>query len=261
MWSPRRPTSTRFRCAAEGVVAFATHIDWIAAVDRDATTLDVAAHIAGADAPVPWCPGWTVTELLEHAGSVLYRASLIIGERREHRPHRTETTAPPGDPFGWFAQGHMAIVSVLRAADPDIDYLTFRGPHPLRWWLRRLANETLVHRVDAEQAAAIVPRLDPAQAVDGIDEKLDTYLPVVARNQGPGRALVVTLRADDTGATWTAALDADGEVSEPAEPAQAVVHAAAAALYLWFWRRSADDSVEVDGDRAAATALRDAASV
>ena len=46
------------------------------------------------------------------------------------------------------------------------------------------------------------------------------------------------------------ALDADGEVTEPAEPAQAVVHGDAAALYLWFWRRASDDSVAVDGDRA-----------
>ncbi|HEX3454485.1 MAG TPA: maleylpyruvate isomerase family mycothiol-dependent enzyme [Gaiellaceae bacterium] len=236
-------------------------IDRIAALDHDAAALEAAAHMAGPDAPVPWCPDWTVTDLLEHAGSVLYRASLIIGERREHRPHRTETTAPPGDPFGWFAQGHRAIVPVLRAADPDVEYLTFRGPNPLRWWLRRLADETLVHRVDAEQAAGIAPRIDAAHAVDGIDEKLDTYLPVVARNQCLGRALVVTLRADDTSATWTVALDADGEVTEPAAPPEAVAHGDAAALYLWFWRRAPDDSVDVDGDRTAATALRDSASV
>ena len=120
---------------------------------RDTDALEVAARAAGPDAAVPSCPGWTVTDLLEHIGSVLYRASLIVGERRERRPHRSETTAPPGDPFGWYEQGRAAIVPVLRAADPSVDYWTFRGPHPLRWWLRRLAHETAVHRVDAEQAA------------------------------------------------------------------------------------------------------------
>ena len=123
--------------------------------------LEVAARAAGPDAAVPACPGWTVTDVLEHTGSVLYRASLIIGERRERRPHRSETTAPPGDPFGWYEKGRAAIVPVLRAADPSAEYWTFRGPNPLRWWLRRLANETAVHRVDAEQAAGGTPRSTP----------------------------------------------------------------------------------------------------
>ena len=152
---------------------------------------------------MPGCPGWTVTDLLEHIGSVLYRASLIIGERRERGPHRRETTAPPGDPFGWYEQGRAAIVPVLRAADPSVDYWTFRGPNPLRWWLRRLANETAVHRVDAEQAAGWDAAVDAAFAADGIDEKLETYLPVIVRRHPPERPVRVALRADDVGAAWT----------------------------------------------------------
>ena len=43
--------------------------DWLAAIARDAEALAVAARAAGLDATVPACPGWTVTDVLEHTGS------------------------------------------------------------------------------------------------------------------------------------------------------------------------------------------------
>jgi len=236
-------------------------VDWHEAITADSRALDAAARAAGAGADVPSCPGWTVTELLEHIGSVLYRASLIIGERRERRPHRSETTAPPGDPFGWYEQGRAAILPALRTADPDGPYVTFLGPKPLQWWLRRLANETCVHRVDAEQAAGAPVVIDAAHAADGIDEKLETYLPVIARQHPPARPVAVTLRADDLDVAWTAAIGDDVTVVREAVPADAVVTASAADLYLWLWDRADDSRVDLAGDGAAAGALRDSGRV
>jgi len=199
--------------------------------------------------------------LLEHTGSVLYRASLIIGERRERRPHRSETTAPPGDPFGWYEKGREAIIPVLRAADPAADYWTFRGPNPLRWWLRRLAAETAVHRVDAEQAAGWDVAVDAAFAADGIDEKLETYLPVIARQQPLERSATVVLRADDVGSAWTVTVGDEVAVVRRAAPAEATVAAPAADLYLWLWQRAPDNRVSVSGDATAVEVLRGAARV
>ena len=98
---------------------------------------------------------------------------------------------------------------MLRAADPSVDYWTFRGPNPLRWWLRRLANETAVHRVDAEQAAGWDAAVDAAFAADGIDEKLETYLPVIVHQHPPERPVTVAFRADDVGAAWTVTVGDD----------------------------------------------------
>jgi uncharacterized protein (TIGR03083 family) len=235
-------------------------VDWLEAIARDVEALEVAARAAGPDAAVPGCPGWTVTDVLEHVGSVLYRASLIIGERREHRPHRSETTAPPGDPFAWCGKGRAAILPVLRAADPSVDYWTFRGPNPLRWWLRRLANETAVHRVDTEQAAGWDSAIGAAFAADGIDEKLETYLPVIASQRSP-RPVTVALRADDVGSAWTVTVAEKVTVVRQEEPAEATVAAAAADLYLWLWQRAPDERVGVVGDAAAVEALRAAARV
>jgi uncharacterized protein (TIGR03083 family) len=221
----------------------------------------VAARAAGLDADVPGCPDWTVTDVLEHTGSVLYRASLIIGERRVRRPHRSETTAPPGDPFAWFEKSREAIVPVLRAADPAAEYWTFRGPNPLRWWLRRLASETAVHRVDAEQAAGWDVVVDAAFAADGIDEKLETYLPVIARQQPPESPVTVALRADDVGSAWTVTVGEDITVVRREESGAATVAAPAADLYLWLWERAPDERVDVWGDATAVDAFRAAARV
>ena len=156
----------------------------------------------------------------------------------------------------------QAIVPVLRAADPSADYWTFRGPNPLRWWLRRLANETAVHRVDAEQAAGWETAVDAAFAADGIDEKLETYLPVIARQQPPERPVTVALRAADLGATWTVTVgDDEVTVVRREEAAEATVAADAADLYLWFWQRAPDERVQITGDAAAVNALRAAARV
>ncbi len=239
----------------------AASVDFLDAIRRDAAALSIAARAAGTDTVVPHCPGWTVAELLEHIGSVLYRASLIIGEHRERRPHRSETTAPPGDPFGWYERGCAAILPVLRYADPAASYWTFRGPNPLRWWLRRLANETCVHRVDAEQAAGWPVAVSAAFGVDGIDEKLETYLPVLARRQPPERPVTVALRTDDIDAAWTVTLGDDVSVVRREEAADATVAAAAADLYLWLWGRVADDLVEIDGEISAVETLRAAARV
>ncbi len=242
-------------------VTLRSPVDWLGAIEHDAAALDLAAQAATADAPIPGCPGWTVTDLLEHVGSVFYRASLIIGEHREHRPHRTETTAPVGDPFGWYDKGRTAILSVLRTADPLSSYWTFRGPNPLRWWLRRLANEAAVHRVDAEQAAGIASIIDPRSAIDGIDEKFETYLPVIAIQKPTERPVTVALRTDDFGVEWTITIDNEVTVRRHRAPAEATVSGPADTLFLWLWDRAPVERVRVEGDPAAAEALRAAGRV
>ncbi len=172
----------------------------------DARRLAEAARAAGPDTFVPGCPGWTVAHLVRHVGSVHYRASLIIGQRRDRAPLPSETAAPPGDPFAWYEQGSAALLRTIHSADRAATYWTFRGPNPLQWWLRRLASETLVHRVDAEQAAGRLSVIDRRSAADGIAEHLDTYLPVVALRRLVSRRLTIGLNPIDVDGSWTVTL-------------------------------------------------------
>ena len=61
---------------------------------------DVGA--AGPDAPVPTCPGWTVTDLVTHVGQTQHWVSEMI-ERRIVDPTQlpTEMATVPTDPGEW----------------------------------------------------------------------------------------------------------------------------------------------------------------
>ena len=196
-------------------------------------------------------------------GSVHYRASLIIGERRSRAPDAHETGAPPSDPFAWYEHGRAALLVALAHADRSGEYWTFRGAKPLDWWLRRLADETAIHRVDAELAHGDRGPIDPRFAADGVDELLETYLPVVAARQPRASASRVSLRATDVDVAWGVTVTVAGEVTvvRVEEPAAACIRASAVDLYLWLWRRSPTDAVAVEGDTAAADSLRAAAQV
>ncbi|NEA00319.1 maleylpyruvate isomerase family mycothiol-dependent enzyme, partial [Streptomyces sp. SID10116] len=167
-----------------------------------------AAAEAGTDAKVPTCPDWQVRDLLRHVGMVHRWAAAFLAERRTSYQLGGELPDLDGDALvEWFREGHAALVATLESAPPDVECWTFLpAPSPLAFWARRQANETTVHRVDAESARGGTPSpLDAAFAVDGIEELLFGFH---ARDKSrvrsvPPRALRV--RATD-GPTWTVRL-------------------------------------------------------
>jgi uncharacterized protein (TIGR03083 family) len=70
------------------------------------------------DAPVPACPGWTLTDLAHHLGGVHRWARTAVVEGRSGQ----KTFDAPTDRealVGWFRDGATALVDTLRATDPD----------------------------------------------------------------------------------------------------------------------------------------------
>ena len=131
-----------------------TRVDWSAHLRRDAGVVGRRRTRSATTTHLPTCPDWDVADLLRHVGSVHYRAALIIGE---HREPRAGSTARPArrraTRSAWYEQGRSALFArAWRHVDRVGAYWTFRGPKPLDWWLRRLAHETAIHRVDAELA-------------------------------------------------------------------------------------------------------------
>ena len=84
--------------------------------------------------------------------------------------------------------------------------------------------------------------IDAAFATDGVDEHLETYLPVVAARQQRSDDAKVALRATDVGVAWTVTVTVAGEVSvtRDEEPAAACIRPPAVDLYLWLWHRAPD---------------------
>ncbi|MFE6162741.1 maleylpyruvate isomerase family mycothiol-dependent enzyme [Streptomyces sp. NPDC056486] len=220
----------------------AEHIE---VLDAEGQLLARAAEVAGTGAKVVTCPDWTVRDLLRHTGAVHVWAAAFVAEA--HTSPRPVGDAPDLDGaalIDWYRQAHGDLVATLRAAAPDVQCWAFLpAPSPLAFWARRQANETAIHRVDAESARGGAPSpVGTEFAADGIDELLRGFH---ARSRSRVRTQeprVLRVRATDADAVWTVRLSqeppatrrgdegdegrADCDLSGPAEH-----------LYLALWNR------------------------
>lgn len=224
-------------------------MDHVAALAREGALLVDAVRRAGPAAPVTTCGAWTVADLAGHVGQVHRLAAAVArtglaGEQDAPVPGHAELVE-------WLADGLDDLVAAL-TADPDRPCWTFAGPATVRWWQRRQALETLVHRIDAERTVGTSSPVDPELAADGVAEVVEVMHPRqvrLGRCAPPPTGLV--LHAEDTG--HTSALAGPDPAVEVAGPAEA--------LLLLLWRRtpSQDPRLRVVGDRARLDALLSAA--
>ena len=244
------------------VASAAVGFDWAGIVQREGEALGDAA---GADlaAEVPAAPGWDTTELLRHVGLVHTRTSVILRTGTTERPSRRNGLLPDAPEEGildWYRAALGALVADLWALDdPDRTVWTFFEPDQRAgFWPRRMALETLIHRVDAEQAVGRrVGPIDPDLAVDGVDEMFEVFVPAFAAGASPGDARTVHLHATDAEGDWLIRFDPGGLTVEAGHAkGDTAVRGPADQLLLWLWGRRPLGGLEVFGDPAAAGALR-----
>ena len=237
-------------------------LDWAEIVEQEGTALGDAAAV-DPRAPIPAAPGWDTTELLRHIGLIHTRSSVILRSGTTERPTRANgmLPEPPTDGvLAWYRDNLAALVVDLRAVDdPDRPVYSFSPKHARAgFWPRRMAQETTIHRVDAEQAVGRpVGPIAPALAVDGIDEVFEVFVPVFAPDRSPGDGRTIHLHSTDAEGEWLARFEPGGLVVEAGHAkGDAAVRGPAADLLLWLWGRRTLDGLDVFGDRAAADALR-----
>ncbi len=236
---------------------------YVRAIRRESERLVLAAEAAGLDVAVPSCPGWTVSELLGHVGRA-HRWSLATIERGDGEMAVVDELEQPPEPAGrvaWVRAGATRLADVIEATDPDTDVGTFTGPGRTRFWSRREAHETAVHRVDAQLAAGAVEPIDAGLAADGIDEFL-WLLPLRPGTEGvTGTGEMMRIHCTDGGergmadewddGQWLVRLDPAGlAVARGNGPADVTVQGPASDVFLVLTGRLAPDSVEVLGDVA-----------
>jgi len=209
------------------------------------------------EAAIPSCPGWDVREALLHTGEVYSHKVTCMRTGRSpedwnHGPAQGE------DPLEWFATRTEELLGELGERDPTSPAFTWYEPQQnVAFWLRRMAQETVVHRVDIEAAFDVVTPVDDGLAVDGVDEVLDWFLAYQADDvgpDGPGRGTVAVRTGDHL---WRVTLDPDDVVlaREPG-PAEAVVSGEPSELLLWLWGRRPQAAVTVEGDQGLVDAMR-----
>lgn len=230
----------------------ADRIDHGAAVAAE--TDRFAALLADADltVPVPTCPGWTLADLVRHAGGVHRWFSVLLRQRIQQPPAGREVDLRlPGREDGyaeWLRTGAAEAAEVFAGTDLDAPMWVWGADAHARFWVRRMLFETLVHRVDAEWALGLPSAVDPGLARDGVDEFLANlpfaglFAPEVAHLRGSGEA--VRFRCTDTDGSWLVrlqpdgfGLDADLGADGLPAPAEAEVRAGAADLLLLLYGR------------------------
>jgi uncharacterized protein (TIGR03083 family) len=245
--------------------------EYLAHLDADAHLLGAAAAL-GLEPEVPSCPGWTVADLLRHVTRVhASRVDIVSRGLVDGWPPRRE---PPAgiEPTAWYRSVASELSRVLAAADPTAPAITFVEERTVGFWMRRMAHETLVHRVDAEQAHGYESFVDPALAIDGVAELLEVLVPNFSGGGEfqPGDEEVTVATGDRR---WMMQLGeyVTRQAGETTVRARAIVvdHGSPQAtlsgdpdrVMLWLWGRAPLEDITIEGDREMAQRLRAACSI
>jgi uncharacterized protein (TIGR03083 family) len=208
-------------------------------------------------APVPSCPEWTVSDLVAHVAAVYSHKTAAMTSGKHPADGQWATAPPDGlDVLSWYDTELASIERELSArASGEPSWTWWPPDQSVGFWQRRMAQETLVHRWDAELAAGSTTALDPELATDGIDEILG-WLGWEFDEPAPGAA-GQTVLVRTPGLAWTVTLDPMSAVvaaaSGAAEPGGAVIEGSPEQLLLHLWGRAPQDAVTQTGDQ---TALR-----
>lgn len=228
------------------------HTDgFLAAIERDAPMLATAAR-KDLDARVPGCPDWDVRTLVGHLGGVYRWATEIVRRASTDPPEGLGLEQPPDDVVGWFEAGADELVRLLRSIPMDTPVWNHMRAEPrVAFWPRRMAHETAIHRVDAQQAQDGFDPIDAELAVDGIDEVLELWLPRGLHRTKQTLKGTIHFHCTDTHGEWL--IDTtDGKANVTREHAKGDVAARGTAsdLLLYLWGRVGSDRLEVIGDQA-----------
>jgi uncharacterized protein (TIGR03083 family) len=239
---------------------------YYAEIQASAETL--AATVADQDPalPIPTCPEWTLKQLATHVGRTHRWAAEIVSRRAsEFIPFREVPDgafpAETDERAAWLRAGARLVIDAVDAAGDDLVW-AFDGPAPASFWARRMAHETLVHRVDGELAAGTEPVIDAVLAADAIDE---WFMLLSARRDEQGvpplpAGAVLHLHATDPDVAgrgeWLVRHVEEGLTVEPghAKGDIALSGPAANLLLMLVRRRPSDDpQVSVYGDASLLT--------
>ncbi|MFC5834042.1 maleylpyruvate isomerase family mycothiol-dependent enzyme [Nonomuraea insulae] len=233
-------------------------------LDRDCARLREAA-VRDLAAAVPSCPGWTAADLLLHVSAVFLHKAETMRLGAWPRPWPPEPE--PSEPAAYFDRCLGVLHREFASRKPGETALTWYEPdQTVGFWVRRMALETVVHRVDAELAAGEpIMAIPDDLALDGIDEVLVTFLAYATSKwpedfgenltgaagwsvsiiAGEGRWLV---RPAAPGVEIVAGGEAgQGEASVSGEPQD---------VLLWLWGRGDGGSLSFSGAAEVVERLR-----
>ncbi len=235
---------------------------YVAVVAREGAAVGAVAATGDLDAVVPSCPRWSLQKLVGHLGWVYNWVSEHIEARAATMLNRDDVPRPPRDEavVDWYAEAHARVLAALRDVDPAEEVWGWAGINTGAFWHQRLAQESLIHRWDAENAVGEPGGLDSDLAADGVDELVEVIWPFqIAHATDPLPEGTLHLHRTDGEGEWLCRISGGRlEAERIHSRGDVAVRGSGEQLDLVLWRRIDPGDVEVFGDAgvlAAWTAL------
>lgn len=215
---------------------------WLAHLRTDIDRI-LATPADALDAPVAACPGWTVADLLGHHAGVFCFATAQL---RAEPGSELVGFDPPDEslaPLDQFSAAADALLAELVAVDPGEHRPNWAGSPHSRWYWRRMAQETAIHRFDAQAAHGPADPIDTDLAIDGIEELIEVFLTSAERRGITGDGETVHLHATDDGlddgaGEWMFTFHAHGvDVTDEHGKGDMAGRGSASDLLLFAWNR------------------------
>lgn len=224
-------------------------------------------EVAGKDlgVSVPSCPGWLVADLVRHVAVVYLHKVEVMRQGRVPEPWPPDGVEG-AEPLPLLDDAWARLWAEFAGREATTPTYTWYEPdQTVGFWLRRMAQETVIHRIDAELALGSAVQAIPAElALDGVDEVLVVFLAYASAlwcedfgddlARADGRPVLVSTG----GAGWLVRAGADGVSVEPGAgpvPAAATIRAEPDAMLRWLWGRGGN-GVAIEGDTELVARLR-----
>jgi uncharacterized protein (TIGR03083 family) len=237
----------------------------------------VAGHLEGR---VPSCPEWDVADLVRHVGEV-YLHKVEMMRHGAHPEGWPPEVFKQEEPVGLLTRGYGELRAEFAARKPTDASTTWYDPdQTVGFWIRRMAQETVIHRIDAELGAgASITPVPGDLAVDGIDELLKVFVAyafskwpedfTAALKNSPGHAFLIRTdtAAGAPSVSWLVRT-APGCLTVEGGPGESVAGSAVpdvrvsgtpAGIFRWAWNREtpgAVSPVRIEGNAEALSGLR-----
>jgi uncharacterized protein (TIGR03083 family) len=223
------------------------------ALRREGHALGAAARQAGMGAPVPACPDWQIADLVGHVGRLHHYVVSTIESGGEDPTDGWAAAEPPAVDvrLDWFEQGVDLVSDALLRVDAASPAWSWTTDATAGFWARRQANETAVHRWDAQTANGATEPIEYGLAVDGVDEffGLIPFWKGEASLQGAGES--IHLHATDGEGEWFVRLAADRViVTREHAKGDVALRASASDLLLFLYGRVDRSAGDVFGDES-----------
>jgi uncharacterized protein (TIGR03083 family) len=231
-----------------------SYSELVTAVRREGEGIHSAASL-GIDADVPTCEAWSMDDLVRHVARIYLRVTQLLTTRAIEDPG-AKPELPDGDVLDIFSHALDDVVAALQDADAETPVWNWSDqPDLAKFWARRMAHESSVHRFDAQAAHGMMQPIDAELAGDGLDELIDVIAPrLYVRDNVTGPTGTIALDSSDNG-TWCLELEPHGlkRLDVLTEPS-VTVRGTTSVLLLASYGRAPWTSLDVDGDTDLLTA-------